>query len=291
MSSQPHKQASHLKEGGATLIQLLIGLMITAFVMLVIERMYFVIRTKYNANITAIEANTKALQVSQALRTAIDEAGILSPFGIWPWQSKTLGIPEQSFNPMNYPPIYAATALTNLEPASRVSGSDVLLVQSVLSDEITTSVIGASTTDIPTALDISSGDYLLLGNAHNYTLMETSGNSTGSQVNVVQEPGFSFPIGSFLAHYQSLLFYLRQDNDEKDIYIMTDNQNSGQELVQKVDDFQIDYYADGAWHAVADETTAGYVNLWYKAVKAVRIHYAIDGQAYHIIIAIKAHNL
>ncbi|MBK2123828.1 hypothetical protein [Fangia hongkongensis] len=281
------------KQKGATLIQLLVGLAVAAFVILMVERMYFVLRAKYYNNVSALEENTKALELSQAIRSSIDDATTPSSFGMWPWQIKTLRVPGESFNPLNYPPVYAATSLTNLNLSSQVSGTDILLIQGVLASETTTSVIMSSSTsvNIPTNMSIGSSDYVLLADDSGYELMKSASNSTGSSVTVTQGPSRDFAIGSYLAHYQTLVFYLYQDGADEDVYLLTDNAASGDELLQKIEDFQIEYYLNGAWSAVSSETTSGYVDSWYKEVKGIRVSYSVNGKAYTAIVAIKQNNL
>ncbi len=279
------------KQKGATLIQLLVGLAVAAFVILMVERMYFVLRAKYYNNVSALEENTKALELSQAIRSSVDDATTPSSFGMWPWQIKTLRVPGESFNPLNYPPVYAATSLTNLNLSSQVSGTDILLIQGVLASESLTEDLTAGETGIDTSLSIGSSDYVLLADDSGYELMKSASSSTGSSVTVTQGPSRPFAIGSYLAHYQTLVFYLYQDGADEDVYLLTDNAASGDELLQKIEDFQIEYYLNGAWSAVSSEATSGYVDSWYKEVKGIRVSYSINSKAYTAIVAIKQNNL
>ena len=60
---------------------------------------------------------------------------------------------------------------------------------------------------------------------------------------------------------------------------------------KKIEDFQIEYYLNGAWSAVSSEATSGYVDSWYKEVKGIRVSYSINSKAYTAIVAIKQNNL
>ncbi len=274
-----------------SLIQLLVGIVIGVFVTLIAVQMYFVVRDKYGTVITKMDSNSKALMLSQALRTAIDDAMVPSPHGFWPWQNKALRIPGQSFNPLLYPPIYAASSIDNFTPYNHVSGTDLLLVQGVIAHGGTTSGVSANDTTIPTTLSISDNDYVLLSDQDNHQLMRANSDSTGAQVSVLQGPSIDFATDSFVGHYQTLIFYLRQDGSQTDLFVNIDDASAGQEVIEDVDDFQVEYYMNGTWQSVQNASVSGYVNSWYKSVQAIRVKYQIENKNYSVVLVLKANSL
>lgn len=105
-----------IKQQGASLIQVLIGIAVGAFVLVIAAEMYFTIRQSYTRTVSTLVTNTQASVAAQALRNFVDQATSESPFGLWPWQQVDLRIPSSSFNPLLYPPIYAATSLNFYSP-------------------------------------------------------------------------------------------------------------------------------------------------------------------------------
>lgn len=279
----------HKHQHGLSLVQLLIGLAVGAFVVVMSAQMYFVIRNKYRITVTSMHNNTKVRMVSYAIRNAVDSATLSLAFGTWPWQTKTLRIPGATFNPLDYPPTYAAGSINGFTPNAQVVGTDILLIQRMINTEIITQLIpennGATT--IPTALNVMQNDFLLLANQQHYELMKTTDRSG----TVSQGPSVNFSIGSLLGHYRTIIFYLRQnDANIRSLHINVDDARGGEELITNIDDFKIEHYINGGWQRVPSNGDASYITSWYRAVKGIRLNYTINNQAHQISIAIKANS-
>ncbi|WP_116963505.1 PilW family protein [Fastidiosibacter lacustris] len=273
------------KQQGASLIQVLIGISVGAFVLVIAAEMYFTVRNSYTRTVTQMTDNTRANLVSQVIRNTIDKATSLSPFGIWPWQQ--VDVRTLSFNPLVYPPIYAATLLNFYNPPNQVLGTHILMLQSMVSSQFTTSGINQGDNPIPTTLAIGKNDFVLLADQAGYQVMKATANASGSLVSVEQGPARSYAINSFLAQYHVYIFYLRELNGVRSLMLNVDGESKSDEVIRNVEDFQIRYFINGAWRNIDNEGTPGYLNSWYKETKGIEIQYQINAQQYTLIIALK----
>lgn len=296
MKNEPHAlihkqqglRAQHKHQYGLSLVQLLVGLAVGAFVILISTQMYFVIREKYQGTVNSMQENTTGLTVSYVIRNAVDHAGFSLTFGTWPWQRKTLRIPGATFNPLVYPPIYAAGSINGFTPNAQVPGTDLLLIQHMINTEITTQLISKNNeaTTIPTTFDVMPNDFLLLANQQHAELMKTTNNPN----TVAQGPSIDFKSGSILGHYRTTIFYLRQNDDNRSLFINIDGAARGEEIVNNIDNFEIEYYAGTTWQRVLQSGNTNYINAWHKEVKGIRLNYTVNNRAYQITIAIKANS-
>ncbi|WP_119328596.1 PulJ/GspJ family protein [Cysteiniphilum halobium] len=290
------------KEQGASLIQVLVGIAVAAFVLVMAGEMYYTVRHSYTRTVTQLVDNTEASVVAQTFRNLVDQSTSPSPYGLWPWQQVDLRPPapepdppppNQTFNPLSYPPVYAATSLNFYAPPSHVAGTDILMLQGVVDSEFTTASIAASDSpmNITTELNIGNDDYILLADQAGYQVMKATADASGGSVPVEQGPARSYAAGSFLAQYHVYILYLREVSGVRSLMINVDDAGNSQELIDNVDDLQIRYYVNGVWNHVQADGTVDYLELWYKAVKGIEISYTVSGQVYTILIALKANVL
>lgn len=279
------------KEQGASLIQVLVGIAVAAFVLVMAGEMYYTVRHSYTRTVTELVDNTEASFVAQTFRNLVDQSTSPSPYGLWPWQQVDLRVTSSTFNPLSYPPIYAATSLSFYSPPNHVAGTDILMLQGVVSSEPSGAIsASASPINITTGLDIGNNDYVLLADQTGYQVMKATANASGGSVPVEQGPARSYDAGSFLAQYHVYILYLREQSGVKSLMINVDADNT-QELIDNVDDLQIRYYVNGVWNDVQADGIANYLEPWYKAVKGIEISYTVSGQVYTILVALKANVL
>ncbi|WP_440994021.1 PulJ/GspJ family protein [Cysteiniphilum litorale] len=287
-----HTQRVKTKEQGASLIQMLVGIAVAAFVLVIAGEMYYTVRHSYTRTVTQLVDNTEASVVAQAFRNLVDQSTSPSPYGLWPWQQVDLRVTSSTFNPLSYPPVYAATSLNFYAPPNHVAGTDILMLQGVVSSDLSGAISASdSPVNITTGLKIGDNDYILLADQTGYQVMKATADASGSSVPVEQGPARSYAAGSFLAQYHVYILYLRDQGGVKSLMINVDNAGSSQELIANVDDLQIRYYANGAWNNVQADGTANYLEPWYKAVKGIEISYTVSGKSYTILIALKANVL
>ncbi|GGG08231.1 MULTISPECIES: PulJ/GspJ family protein [Cysteiniphilum] len=287
-----HIQRVKIKEQGASLIQMLVGIAVAAFVLVIAGEMYYTVRHSYTRTVTQLVDNTEASVVAQAFRNLVDQSTSPSPYGLWPWQQVDLRVTSSTFNPLSYPPVYAATSLNFYAPPNHVAGTDILMLQGVVSSELSGAISASSSpVNITTGLKIGNNDYILLADQTGYQVMKATADASGSSVPVEQGPARSYAAGSFLAQYHVYILYLREQSGVKSLMINIDNAGSSQELIANVDDLQIRYYANGVWNNVQADGTPNYLEPWYKAVKGIEIRYTVSGQVYTILIALKANVL
>ncbi|MDA0911606.1 MAG: hypothetical protein O2809_08675 [Proteobacteria bacterium] len=279
------------KEQGASLIQILVGIAIAAFILVMAGEMYFTVRHSYTRTVTQLVDNTEASVVAQTFRNLVDQSTSPSPYGLWPWQQVDLRVTSSTFNPLSYPPIYAASSLSFFAPSNHVAGTDFLMLQGVISSE-SSGAISASELpiNITTGLDIGNNDYVLLADQAGYQVMKATADASGGSVPVEKGPARNYAAGSFLAQYHVYILYLRDQGGVKSLMINIDADDT-EELIDDVDDLQIRYYANGVWTDVQADGTANYLEPWYKAVKGIEIRYTVSGQVYTILIALKANVL
>ncbi|WP_192484404.1 MULTISPECIES: type II secretion system protein J [Cysteiniphilum] len=295
-----HTQRIKTKEQGASLIQVLVGIAVAAFVLVMAGEMYYTVRHSYTRTVTELVDNTEASIVAQTFRNLVDQSTSPSLYGLWPWQQVELRVPSLIYNPLSYPPVYAASSLSFFAPSNHVTGTDFLMLQGVISSELSPEAIAASDfpVNITTGLNIGNDDYILLADQTGYQVMKANANATVSDpgppieysVPVEQGPARSYATGSFLAQYHVYILYLREVSGVRSLMINVDADNT-QELIANVDDLQIRYYVDGVWNNVQADGAANYLELWYKAVKGIEIRYTVSGQVYTILIALKANVL
>ncbi|WHN65634.1 hypothetical protein [Cysteiniphilum sp. QT6929] len=287
-----HIQRVKIKEQGASLIQMLVGIAVAAFVLVIAGEMYYTVRHSYTRTVTQLVDNTEASVVAQAFRNLVDQSTSPSPYGLWPWQQVDLRVTSSTFNPLSYPPVYAATSLNFYAPPNHVAGTDILMLQGVVSSELSGAISASSSpVNITTGLKIGNNDYILLADQTGYQVMKATADASVGSVPVEQGPARSYAQGSFLAQYHVYILYLREVSGVKSLMLNIDNGNSSQELIQNVDDLQIRYYANGVWNNVQADGTANYLEPWYKAVKGIEISYTVSGKSYTILIALKANVL
>ncbi|WP_440615512.1 hypothetical protein [Cysteiniphilum sp. 6C5] len=278
------------KEKGASLIQVLIGIAVAAFVLVMAGEMYYTVRHSYTRTVTQLVDNTKASVVAQTFRNLVDQSTSPSPYGLWPWQQVDLRVTSSTFNPLSYPPVYAASSLSFFAPSNHAPGTDFLMLQGVVSSELSGAIsASASPMNITTGLDIGNNDYILLADGAGYQVMKATADASGGSVPVEEGPARSYAQDSFLAQYHVYILYLREQSGVKSLMINIDNAGSSQELIDNVDDLQILYYANGVWEEV--DGAPNDRELWYKAVKGIEIRYTVSGQSYEIYIALKANIL
>ncbi|WP_151194103.1 hypothetical protein [Cysteiniphilum sp. JM-1] len=287
-----HVQRVKTKEQGASLIQILVGIAVAAFVLVMAGEMYYTVRHSYTRTVTQLVDNTEASVVAQTFRNLVDQSTSPSPYGLWPWQQVDLRVTSSTFNPLSYPPVYAASSLNFYAPPNHVAGTDILMLQGVVSSELSSAIsASASPMNITTGLNIGNDDYILLADQTGYQVMKATANASGGSVPVEQGPARSYAADSFLAQYHVYILYLRDQGGVKSLMINVDNAGSSQELIDNVDDLQIRYYVNGVWNNVQADGTANYLEPWYKAVKGIEVRYTVSGQVYTILIALKANVL
>ncbi len=261
--------------------------------------MYFTIRQSYTRTVSTLVTNTQASVVAQALRNFVDQAGSSLPYGLWPWQQVDLRTPSSSFNPLLYPPIYAASSLAFFNPGNHANGTDFLMVQGVVVNQLATNSISASDgqANITTTLEIGNKDYVLLADRSGYQVMKATAAASGGIVSVEQGPARNYGTESFLAESHVYILYLREVSGVRSLMINIDEERTPQgaissdELIQNIDNFQIRYYFNGSWNDVIADGNAAYLNLWYKAVKGIEITYTINKNPHTMRIALKSNIL
>ena len=277
------------KQQGASLIQVLVGIAIGAFILVIAGEMYYTVRHSYTRTVATLVNNTQASVVSQALRNLVDQATSPSPYGLWPWQQVDLRTPSSTFNPLNYPSIYAATTLSFYTPPNQVIGTDILMLQGVVASELTSILISTESgpTNIPTTLNIGANDFVLLANKSGYQVMKATAAASGGFVPVEQGVARSYNVGSFLAQYHVYILYLRELSGVRSLMLNLDNSGASSELIEDITDFQIRYFENGAWNDVGADGNPIYLNSWYKAIKGIEVRYTMDNIQYTMLIALK----
>lgn len=309
-----HIQRVKTKEQGASLIQILVGIAVAAFVLVMAGEMYYTVRHSYTRTVTQLVDNTEASVVAQTFRNLVDQSTSPSLYGLWPWQQVEFRVPSLIYNPLSYPPVYAASSLNFYAPPSHVVGTDILMLQGITSHELLSQDANPDTNNhtvsvenskcvvsnpyaLTNTLTAATGDYILLSDSMGHTLMRLSHNSTAT---VQQGPSRTYRAGSFLGVYKVYIIYLRETGGVRSLMLNTDYYNvpecpnhvtSSQEIAQNVTDLQIRYYANAAWSDVQADGTPNYLEPWYKAVKGIEIRYTVSGQVYTILIALKANVL
>lgn len=284
-----------------TLIQLMVGMSLCLFVTAVGLKLYVLVSHHYAKTMDRLDQSTRSELVAQVFRRAIAEAGFAAPSGFWPWQLKYIAVPGQSFNALDYAPVYAADSISGISLNDRVSGSSVLMVQGAYASELTASAIPATVNELETALDIGKKDYLILIDTDAAVLCYSDEGSHSGVADLANAPGVAFAAGSYIGQYYLHIFYLR-DTKKTDVngepiyslYLYNYNVSGGntQELIRGISQFNIRYFSafDQVWHELLP---AGDDNIasWYKAVEGLAFDYTIDGTDYTVIISIKDHVL
>ncbi|GAB4222992.1 MAG: hypothetical protein Kow0076_5030 [Francisella sp.] len=307
--------SKYKKNNGISLVEVLVVTAIMLVVSTIIINSLYHIRDFYNNLVTESKDYTEEIESEAIFRSLLENSYIHGRVNYSIFKAKNTDIGSiQDINPFDYPVIYAqqyplieGSVLNGTPdfPADAQVGTDVLVLQAIDSPQLISSGVTSGSSSITRVVNSSTpavedNVYMMITDTTNQTLLISNGakTSTDSTIDLLYPITMDYPSGSTLyTNYETSIIYIRDtgtvDSSGNEIYQLyqrfyqTNNNGSGQVLLEGVSNMQISYNTGSGWQRVAniDNADNNYKRLWEGEIKSIKINYDLNGTTHEVIIA------